>query len=208
MPSSWRQLREHSLEEGVVVTPHAIFSALTDWLVDHVPWRTYVASWVFFAVVVSLREYAVDPTPEPDVTRDPRDYATLYRAVTSLPVADDMDIDRIVAQMHATADEHGFTCLAAVHIGHPLRIAFIHTFELGDTILVNPTIVPGDGGERISRGEETSAFGGEPRMMSRAFPVTVKARDGYHGFDVREDVHCIWHLLGQLDGAPFFATVS
>jgi len=197
----WKRLREHSLEDGVVVTPRAIFEALTDWLTDHVPWRTYLASWVFLVVIMSIR--AVDPQPEPDVTRDPRDYAALYHAVTSLAVADDMDIDRMVQQLRASADEYGFACLAAVHIGYPLRVAFMRTFELGDTVLVNPTVVPGDGGERISRGEETSAFGGEPHTMSRLFPVTVKARDGFHAFNIREDVHCIWHLLGQMDGAPF-----
>jgi len=199
---SWRRLREHSLEEGNHVTARTVGAALTDWLAEHVPWRTYAASWVFLVVVLSAAEYVADGSHE-DVVRNPVDYASLYRSVPSLPVGDDLDVAGIVRQMQATADEYDFTCLAAVHIGYPLRVALVKTPEWDTIILINPVVVAGEGGERVSRGEETSAFGGVPQTVARLFPVTVRDREGFHLFDHREDAHCVRHLLGQMDGDPF-----
>jgi peptide deformylase len=98
--------------------------------------------------------------------------------------------------------ERGYTCLAAIHIGIPLRIAVV-----GEEVLINPTIE--HQGSSISRAYETSAFfpEREPVMVTRFTPVTLKFRDlGGERVETFRGVHahCALHMLNQFEARGIY----
>lgn len=190
------------LEEGGHLSSQSIKHALVDWTERHVPWKTYIFTWLYITIIIITRNTFKIPeshASSPDEIRNPTDYMELYSTIPSLPVGEDVDIKLIESQLTQTAHKFNFECLAAVHIGYPLRIAYMSSFELGEIILVDPHIVKGEGGEKISNGEETSAFGGPPKMKKRQFPIAVRDLRGFHMFTFREQAHCIMHIIETFD---------
>ena len=192
------------LEEGGNISTQSLKHAVYGWAEQHIPWKTYVFTWIYICLILVVRDYW-QPRGNSEIAavsheiRNPKDYVELYSSIPSLPVTSDIDSTIIVTQLRSTSTKFKFDCLAAVHIGYPLRIGYLSSFELGEIILINPHLVAGDGGEKISRGTETSAFGGKPKIKSRQFPIGVRDENGYHIFTSREEAHCIMHILDVFD---------
>ena len=193
---------DNCLEEGGTISTRSLKHAVYGWAEQHIPWKTYIFTWIYFSIMLFARDhFQINKTEQPLVheIRNPKDYVDLYSSMPSLPVTDDIDSSSIITQLRSTSKKYNFDCLAAVHIGYPLRIAYISTFEFGEIILINPYLLAGEGGEKISRGEETSAFGGRAKIKSRQFPISVRDENGYHIFTSREEAHCIMHILDVFD---------
>ena len=111
----------------------------------------------------------------------------------------------MVATLKRTAAKYNYTCLAAVHVGIPVRVGLARN---ATWIMVNP--VATEIGSRVSRAYETSAFypGRQPVRKTRFYPVTVKAGTVRAPMDRRADTevtdrgdaHCVLHLLDQFEG--------
>ena len=115
----------------------------------------------------------------------------------------------VVTTLNRTAHTYRYGCLAAVHVGVPVRVGLARN---GTWILVNPRVV--DVGPRLSKGHERSAFYPHepPCRMRRFWPVTV-VHDRWDNDDDDDDltsmttvvrdratVHCVMHLLDQFEG--------
>ena len=121
-------------------------------------------------------------------------------------------LDALVDVLRRTSARYNYTCLAAVHVGVPVRVAWVHN---GSWIFINPVAVTV--GSRVSRAYETSAFypGKPPVKKTRFFPVSVRAGTVASPttrtlVDVtdRGDAHCVLHLLDQFEGTTPYDTVE
>tara|TARA_B100001123_G_scaffold393232_1_gene473066 strand:- start:141 stop:746 length:606 start_codon:yes stop_codon:yes gene_type:complete len=195
-----QRLRELSIEEGHIATARTILSAFLSWARERRwPWRAYVIVWAAVLIVVAARPQPV--VPPPPVVR-PSDLAALYAHMPSAPVDASTDLSTVWATMRRTMRELNVTCLAAVHVGFPLRAVIVG----GNTQLVNPARISGVGGETVSAGYETSVFYPDlpPVRMLREVPVAVRHDGGQHVFDDREAAHCVHHMLDQIDGVTVY----
>jgi len=108
-----------------------------------------------------------------------------------------------VARLRRNMDARGFQCLAAVHIGIPLRI-----ITVGPRTLINPQIT--HQGNTISRAHETSAFHPErpPIVVTRFTPVTLTFMDEGAGSKTETfegvTAHCVLHMLNQFEGRGIY----
>lgn len=195
------RFREHSLEEGATPSAQTIGTVLLEHGRHVVPWRAYAAAWLYLALAVLCRTDAAEPPRGPP--RNPADLAGLYATMQSADVAPDADVDDVVIEMRRTMAAYNHThCLAAIHIGVPLRVAIVVSEEDGETVLVNPRVVTTEGLDKTSSAKERSPFWPEakPRRVRRAFPVFVRDRGGVHVFEERVHAHCVHHLMDAFEG--------
>ena len=201
-----RVLQEHALEEGGVAraTIRSVTSAAREYG-RTVPRRTYLCYAVGSAWLLGVfftRPMSFEPPSPPPVVDNPAALAPVYGRFKAIAVAPNMAIDDeyivgILSRIGATMSKYNYTCLSATHIGVPIQLAIVNT-----TVLVNPRL--GASGTRVSVGHETSAFypTRPPKRTTRFVPATVFTRDREtpHVFGRRLDVHCVLHLLDQMDG--------
>ena len=123
--------------------------------------------------------------------------------MTSVAVADDTDMLPVWRELRRTMDALNYTCLAAIHIGLPMRAAIVDGGADGPVQLVNPVRVAGVGGDSVSTGHETSAWYPlrAPARVVRQLPVLVRDGRGLERlFEDRAEAHCVLHVLDALDG--------
>ena len=191
------------LESGGQPTFRTFTFALKQWMREKIPWKTYITTWFILLCVLMIRRITIMNKSDienyyVERAKNPLDFALMYKSIKSAPVdKEDDSVQFIIKEMKATAAEYNYRCLAAIHIGYPLRILLVDDDENGENILINPTLVAGEGGHKLSRAKEFSAFGGPPVIKTRQMPVTVRDDEGYHIFNSRESVHCIFHVIEQ-----------
>ena len=199
-------LREHSLEEGNVPTAKTVAVALLDYVREYAAVRTYFAAWLWLAVLLMMRP-PLAPLETP--LRSPAEYADLYAHMRSADVLVGGDVAVVVRDMRRAMLAFNVSfCLAAIHIGVPLRVGIVGPENADDehTVLVNPVLVQDSGLDKMSTAKEDSPFWPDkpPMMMRRAFPVTVRDRDAFHLFTDRAQAHCVHHLLDAFDGRQIY----
>lgn len=201
-------LKEYGLEEGGCATARTVVHAIADHAREHWPLRTYAMAWCAVLATVWTRDAVavgplvpaphqaavVGPVPVPH----PSTWAAVYAHMPSSPVRPDYNVTALVTTLYRTQRRHNLSCLAAVHVGVPLRVAVVE----GRWTLVNPRVVAL--GHRPSHARETSAFAPHrpPCRVTRFVPVTVWNAVDETTTVVRDraTAHCVLHVLDQFEG--------
>ena len=199
----YARIREMALEEGGKAGMGTVAHAAWTWARHRQwPWRAYVSLWLVL-LTAALAAPPVSETTLPPLP-SPAELAPLYAHMPSIAVSPDTDLTPVWRDLARQQKALNMTCLAAIHVGVPLRVAVVPRVHNHTVVrLVNPVLVAGVGQGRLSAAYETSAFWPDRRAVrvERAVPVTV--RDAYateHVFETREEAHCVLHCLDAFDG--------
>ena len=129
----------------------------------------------------------------PEVTLAPVPPSESFVHVVSNPVPN----EHVRLSTHAILMRSEEQCIAAVHVGVPVR-----QMRIGETTLTNPHILRQ--GSKISKAYETSLFYPErpPKLVHRFPPVTVRSEtpEGETVETTYEggEGHCVLHMMNQV----------
>lgn len=195
MTSSWIPSLQQ-LEEGQVGNLLQMLNLRR--LTGNTFFRAYAVACVWVLFLLTVRPPGAVVIPSATVTIVPSES---FVHIVSKPVPN-ADVRRKTHQLFQTA-ETTEDCLAAVHLGVPVRM-----MRVGTETLVNPSLVRQ--GSTISKAYETSAFYPErpSKLVHRFIPVTLRYEDddGRPQEKTFEggDAHCVLHMLAQFEGRSIY----
>jgi peptide deformylase len=115
----------------------------------------------------------------------------------------DLFVNDTLKHLEQVRVQYNYTCLAAIHIGIPIRV-----FSLHGVFFINPRLQ--SHGQAISKARESSAFWPQrpPVIVTRYLPVTISSdhHEGVYMSRTSVEGHCILHILDQMRGTSMYDT--
>ena len=162
--------------------------------------KFFVLYFAWFLCLLSFRPAIEMETPLLVIPEDSSQYVSLL----SQPVQKQSHyLEVCVETMIKFAKENEYECLAAIHVGIPLKILLLE-----GKIYFNPKIMKQ--GSDISKAYETSAFFPEREALevTRFLPITVEFLNT--NFSLHQatfngvSAHCVLHIINQFEGRNIY----
>jgi len=159
-----------------------------------VKWYLLYLTFLMLVYVTRPQILKIDHKKEVVETRE------IYSSMISHEVEDEEEeyIQETIDKMKTKLAKEKVVCLAAIHLGIPLRIVLI-----GEEVYINPKMI--SQGKKISKGYESSLFFPmrEAKMMVRYLPIQIRTKKGEETM-MGWKGHCMINLMDQMDGKTIY----